>query len=469
MTSDDAPAAAESHGDGGVDHSTSNNADRLPDADNAERVKTSQKRKADEAFQDDAISGAADVEEEPPSCEQASSQTHDSGASSERPTETFSIEEDRPADPSVLPEDTEARRDADAVGTVVKGEFSASETHTAVEAPTQEIGGIGGDAIAASGTSLSEAETPAAAPAPKAETPAAASGEDWVAPAPPSVSDWVPPPPPPISGMMAGMPLPPAFPPLPGGAGGLPLPPFPMPVLGDDGLPVPPPIPNLVAPAAGSTSVPSLLGPSVPRTEAENQPAEASSSVPGDEQQTQLAKSAAPNPSTVSQLPKAKAPFPIVNGKKMEWKEYQSAFLKYMKELNGFADWLESPETAKKLSNLPASSSGALSTPMSMPTWPSLAAQTMASSMAQMNMAQMNKGFGKGDQSWGGQQDLLSGKTRVCVYFLNGACRQGLNCFNKHPNEKEADWMRAEFKKKTCKFGSECASPKCLFWHPDKG
>lgn len=413
------------------------------DAENAEKASPSRKRKADEAFNNDAQVETTDVGEEKVSSEQPVSQ---------KDVMEGSINEGKDTTKAESEESVQAKSDVGDAGNATKPSATLE-----AEPEAQSVQAKSDVDYAANATKPSEI--------PEKDKPA---GDEWVAPAPPSVSDWVPPPPPAINPLMSAMGMP-GFPAPPGALGTLPLPPLPQLVLGEDGLPVPPAIPNLVPPPASDglpvpPPIPNLVPPPpastpnlVPAPPASPPGVLLGSTVPGSERSVEPIPPV--SPPEKQPLPKVKATGPSIisgvapAGVKMEWTDYEAQYLKYMKQLQVFGEWLDSPETRSKLGN----SAPKPMAPIIAPTLPAIA-PIIAPTLP-----------GKGAQPWNGPLDLLTGKSRVCVYFLNNACRQGANCYNKHPGEKEADQMRAEFKKKTCKFGEACVSDKCLFWHPNKG
>jgi hypothetical protein len=54
----------------------------------------------------------------------------------------------------------------------------------------------------------------------------------------------------------------------------------------------------------------------------------------------------------------------------------------------------------------------------------------------------------------------------VCKPFLAGMCGFGHRCHNRHPSEAEVEALRRHYASFPCRFGDECRSQGCLFWHP---
>merc|ERR1712150_87596 len=55
---------------------------------------------------------------------------------------------------------------------------------------------------------------------------------------------------------------------------------------------------------------------------------------------------------------------------------------------------------------------------------------------------------------------------KVCVHHLTGVCRRGMRCADRHPVDAQFRTYAREFKRKTCRYGDQCFSPKCLYYHP---
>lgn len=54
---------------------------------------------------------------------------------------------------------------------------------------------------------------------------------------------------------------------------------------------------------------------------------------------------------------------------------------------------------------------------------------------------------------------------KVCVHQLTGTCRRGMRCPDKHPVDAQMKKHANEFKRKQCRFGDKCFSPRCLYYH----
>lgn len=57
-------------------------------------------------------------------------------------------------------------------------------------------------------------------------------------------------------------------------------------------------------------------------------------------------------------------------------------------------------------------------------------------------------------------------RSKICKPFLAGLCTYGSRCMNRHPDDKEADAVKATYKQKSCSYGDECQTEGCLYFHP---
>lgn len=55
---------------------------------------------------------------------------------------------------------------------------------------------------------------------------------------------------------------------------------------------------------------------------------------------------------------------------------------------------------------------------------------------------------------------------RICVHFLTNVCYRGMRCPDRHPVNAQLKSLRTEFKRKQCRYGDQCFSPRCLYYHP---
>merc|ERR1711904_163533 len=59
-----------------------------------------------------------------------------------------------------------------------------------------------------------------------------------------------------------------------------------------------------------------------------------------------------------------------------------------------------------------------------------------------------------------------AGDKKVCPFWLSNSCRAAMACPDRHPPEYECEMLRAEYKKKPCRFGAACQNQKfCLYGH----
>mmetsp|Transcript_44143 Transcript_44143/g.104472 ORF Transcript_44143/g.104472 Transcript_44143/m.104472 type:complete len:437 (-) Transcript_44143:2-1312(-) len=71
-------------------------------------------------------------------------------------------------------------------------------------------------------------------------------------------------------------------------------------------------------------------------------------------------------------------------------------------------------------------------------------------------------------ESAGQSQGQGLGRLRgACPYFLSGNCRQGADCKRRHPDQEEADSIRAELSTVPCRDGIHCRFWNCLYSHND--
>eukprot|EP00586_Coscinodiscus_wailesii_P022930 CAMPEP_0172501112 /NCGR_PEP_ID=MMETSP1066-20121228/146171_1 /TAXON_ID=671091 /ORGANISM="Coscinodiscus wailesii, Strain CCMP2513" /LENGTH=442 /DNA_ID=CAMNT_0013275717 /DNA_START=146 /DNA_END=1471 /DNA_ORIENTATION=+ len=56
-------------------------------------------------------------------------------------------------------------------------------------------------------------------------------------------------------------------------------------------------------------------------------------------------------------------------------------------------------------------------------------------------------------------------KSKICLPFLSGLCEYGRKCRHRHPDENEADAVRASYKSKRCSYGDDCRTDGCLYYH----
>eukprot|EP00578_Thalassiosira_sp_NH16_P010788 CAMPEP_0181121550 /NCGR_PEP_ID=MMETSP1071-20121207/24804_1 /TAXON_ID=35127 /ORGANISM="Thalassiosira sp., Strain NH16" /LENGTH=554 /DNA_ID=CAMNT_0023206389 /DNA_START=120 /DNA_END=1784 /DNA_ORIENTATION=- len=57
-------------------------------------------------------------------------------------------------------------------------------------------------------------------------------------------------------------------------------------------------------------------------------------------------------------------------------------------------------------------------------------------------------------------------RSKICKPFLAGLCSYGYKCMNRHPEQQEADAVRAKYKEKICSYGDDCQTEGCLYRHP---
>lgn len=98
------------------------------------------------------------------------------------------------------------------------------------------------------------------------------------------------------------------------------------------------------------------------------------------------------------------------------------------------------------------------------------------------NMGGMPMDFNSGPSAAMTPEDLLQAaqnhhgldpaappRSKVCIFYLTGACRHGFQCQNRHPPEAECSMMKSQYKRRNCRFADACQMGACLYWHPRDG
>lgn len=60
-------------------------------------------------------------------------------------------------------------------------------------------------------------------------------------------------------------------------------------------------------------------------------------------------------------------------------------------------------------------------------------------------------------------------RSKVCIFYLSAHCRHGMQCMNRHPPDAECAMMKAQYKRRPCRFGDGCQMAACLYAHPRDG
>lgn len=61
----------------------------------------------------------------------------------------------------------------------------------------------------------------------------------------------------------------------------------------------------------------------------------------------------------------------------------------------------------------------------------------------------------------------VDGFQEICRPFLANACQFGAKCYNKHPDQAEAQRIREQFARIQCRWGTSCRTQHCLYSHGD--